>query len=231
MYDIFTITRSVTVEAEPGVLATIDTAGTTSPGITVAAGSTDVVTLRNLTLHSPGGGVGIQITSGGLITVEDCVNQNFFHALDYTANASGHLSVKGGSYEGSDTGIFLCCASGPSYTAAIDGVHIYGGDARGINADGTHIAVTRSFLTGPGPAPASGPGILVAHGTAVIENNSISGYQVGVEVLDKAFLSSNTITGNSVGVVNNATAFSRRNNTIAANRTNVSGTLTPFPGL
>jgi hypothetical protein len=235
-YDIFTITKSVTVEAEPGVVATIDV-GSSGTGITVAAGSSDVVTLRNLNLHGTGGtGFGIQIKTGGLITVEDCVSRNFFHGLDYTASASGNLNLKGGSYEASDTSIFLCCATGASFSATIDGVHVYGGGFAGINADGTQITITHSLVTGPGTVNISAGrpgGINAAHGTTVMENDVISAYGTGVFVYNTAYISSCTITENGVGVAVESslggTAFSRGNNTIVGNSVNdVSGTLMPF---
>ena len=231
IYDTFTISRSVTVEAEPGVVATIEV-GSSGTGITVVAGPNDVVTLRNLNLRGTGGtGVGIQITTGGLFTIEDCVSQNFFHGLDYTANTSGNLSVKGGSYEGADTSIFLCCAFGARYTAVIDGVHVYGGGFAGINADGAAITITHSILTG---SVTRSFGINVDHGTTVMENDVISAYADGIFIDGTAFISSCTITENSqAGIqIGLGTAFSRGNNTVLGNSINVAGgTLTPFAPL
>ena len=73
--------------------------------------------------------------------------------------------------------------------------------------------------------------------TVVLEDDVISGYAPGVEVggglggNGTVFLSNNTITNNSTGVaVGTGTAFTRSNNTIVANTTNVSGSLTPFAG-
>jgi hypothetical protein len=73
----------------------------------------------------------------------------------------------------------------------------------------------------------------------VLEDDVISGYNPGVQVggvlggTATVFLSNNTITNNSTGVIvatggSPGTAFTRGNNTIAANATNVSGSLTPF---
>ena len=230
-YDTFTITKSVTVEADHGVVATI-VAPSSGTGITVMAGAGDVVTLRNIYVLGTGATFGIEIKSGGLISVEDCVSQNAFHALDYEPTVAGsHLSVRGGSYAGSDTGIFLCCFFGASFTAAIDSVHVYGGNARGINADGANITVTRSFLTGVGSA--IGGGILVAHGKTVMENDVISAYEAGVDVFDTGSISSCTITGNVVGVRQDggSTVFSRGNNTVVTNGTDVVGTLTSLSPL
>jgi hypothetical protein len=232
MYDSFTITKSVTVEAEPGVVAAFEVASS-GTGATVDAGPNDVVILRNLHFHGLNGtGIGIQIKTGGLITVEDCVTQNLFHGLDYTASTSGNLSVKGGSYEASDTSIFLCCASGARYTAVIDRVRISGARVMGINADGAAITVSNSVLSGSGTSgPGLNAGINVAHGMTVMENDVISSYAEGVTVFDTGFISSCTITDNATGVVAGGNAFSRGNNTIVGNGTNVNGTLKLFPAL
>ena len=85
------------------------------------------------------------------------------------------------------------------------------------------------------PLPAFG---LRGGQTVVLEDDVISGYAPGVQVggglggSGTVFLSNNTITKNSTGVaVTTGTAFTRSNNTIIANTTNVSGSLTPFATL
>ena len=232
-YDNFTVTKSVTVSAEPGVLANLDVPASAN-GITINAGSSDVVVLRGLTIHGQGSGNGIQVSSVGQMVVEECIGRNFYGALVFTPSTPGMLTVKGGVFEGNIASIFTCCASGG--TAAnvdIDGatVVMLGGNPSaigGINADATKLTVTHSVVTGPG---STGYGIHPAHGTSVIENNSVSGFNAGVEVSDTAYMSANTITGNTYGVFSTGICFSRGNNTIAANGTNVVGTLSSFSGL
>lgn len=235
-YDDFTITKSVTVSAEPGVLANLDVPASAN-GITINAGASDVVVLRGLTVYGHGSGNGIQVNSAGRVVVEECISRNFSGALAFTPSTPGILTVKGGIFEGSSASIFTCCAiGGTAARVDIDGttvIHLGVTDSIGINADATLLTVTHSVVTGPGGILGVRMyGIHPAHGTAVIENNSISGFSVGVEVADTAYLSSNTITGNSSGVFTTGTCFSRGNNTIVANGTNVSGgTLTPFSPL
>jgi hypothetical protein len=238
-YDNFTVTQSVTVSAEPGVLADLDVPASAN-GITINAGSSDIVVLRGLTIHGHGSGNGIQVNSAGRLVVEECISRNFYQALVFTPSTPGMLTVKGGTFEANGSSIFICCASGGTaanvdiagITAVFVGVSPY--IIGGINVDATLVTITHSVFTGPGAVGNYSKGIAVPHGTAVIENNSISGFWSGVFVYDTAYLSSNTITGNSFGVnlVNiNGTCFSRGNNTNAANGTNVSGTLTPFSPL
>lgn len=231
-YDDFTVTRSVTVSAEPGVLANLNVPASAN-GITINAGSSGIVVLRGLTILGHGSGNGIQVNSAGRVVVEECISRNFSGALVFTPSKPGILTVKGGIFEATSSSIFTCCAiGGTAARVDIDGttvVHIGVSDSSGINADATLLTVTHSVVTGPGGnVNVRLYGIHPAHGTSVIENNSISGFSAGVEVADTAYLSSNKITGNSVGVFITGTCFSRGNNTIAGNGTNVSGTLTPF---
>jgi hypothetical protein len=230
-YDTFTVTKANTVAAEPGVLATINVplSGT---GITVNAGASDVVMLRGLTLHGTSGtGVGIAIQKAGLTTVEDCVSKNFDTGLQFTPTVASTLSLKGGSYQGSTNGIFLCCASVPGLNASIDSTHVYGGTYTGINTDGQQITITRSSVTGLGSG-STGIGILVAHGKAVIESSIVSAYAFGIFSAEgdaTAYLSSCTVTDNDNGVVIGlGQLFTRGNNTVISNNTDVTGG-TPAP--
>ena len=232
IYDPFTITRANTVEAEPGVLATINVP-VSGTGITVNAGSTDVVTLRGLSLHGTSGtGVGIAVQSG-LTGIEDCVSKNFATALQFLPTVSSTLTVKGGRYQGASNGIFLCCASGATFNVSIDSTHVDGGTYSGINADGQQISITRSLVTGMGSG-STGIGILVAHGKAVIESTIVSAYGFGLFSAQgdaAAYVSSCTVTGNDSGVVIGlGQVFSRGNNTVITNGSDVSGgTLQPLP--
>jgi hypothetical protein len=66
----------------------------------------------------------------------------------------------------------------------------------------------------------------------VAENDTISGYCIGLWAQDTAYLSSSTISGNNLGIEQNfgSTVFSRDNNTIENNGTNVIGTFITFFG-
>lgn len=73
-YGPFTISNSMTVGGAPGVHAALTVTG--SVGITIAAGSSDSVTIRNLTLIGAGGNDGINGTAGQ-IRVLDCAISGF----------------------------------------------------------------------------------------------------------------------------------------------------------
>jgi len=227
-YDAFTVTRAVTVEAEPGVVASIDVPAS-GTGVTVNAASTDLVTLRSITLHgSAGTGTGFQINSVGRLTVEDCVSRNLTYGLAYVASTGGELVVNGGTFEGSDTGLYIVSTGA---AAAIDRVTVFGGSHHaGIDAAANIVTVTNSLITDDGGAGANqGEGVQIDGGTVVLENDVISHFTSGVRNFGTVYLSSCNITENIQGVWTfNSSAFSRGNNSIVTNGSDVVGTLTPF---
>ena len=230
-YDTFTITKAVSVEADPGIVATIliPASGT---GITVNAGASDTVTLKRLSLWGTGNGTGIQANTAATVVIEDCVSRAVSYATVLNSTAAA-FKIVGGVFEGSDTSLFIRTSAN---NVSIDGVKIYGRSSNAaVDAVGNDIRITHSLLAGSGTSGFS-PGVWVKGGnTVVLEDDVISGYGPGVQVSGgtgaggAVFLSNNTITNNTTGVVvGTGTAHTRRNNTISSNTTNVSGTLTPF---
>lgn len=74
------ITKSITIDGGGGQVASVLVGGTN--GITVAAGSTDIVTLRNLSIQGlvktgTGGLNGINFSSGGVLHIEHCAIMGF----------------------------------------------------------------------------------------------------------------------------------------------------------
>src|SRR5579863_4571248 len=243
-YDNFTITKAVTVAAEPGVVAILDvTNGGT--GITVNAGANDRVVIRGLYLNGHASEQGIYVESAGEVSLEECVARNFAWAFIVSPTVPIFVSVKGGVYANAPTSAYtgamsFCCTIGPPYfpaNAAIDGVTVEDG-CYGIWVNAGSVTITNSFLSGSisnaNCFSGNTDGILAVGGTLVAENNVISGYTVGARIGNtSAYLSSNTITANSTGVFVSPSfnVFTRGNNTIVvANGQNVTGTMTPFSG-
>lgn len=232
IYDTFTIGKAVSVEAEPGVVATIlvPSAGT---GVTINAGASDAVTIKRLSIWgTTGNEIGIQGNAAESIAIEDCVSRNVHYGASLDSSTTA-FKVSGGVFEGSDTSLIIRAGSNQ---VSIDGVKINEtGSNAAVDAVGTNIRVTHSLLAGDGVGGFT-PGVWIKGGqTVVLEDDVISGYAPGVQVggglggNGTVFLSNNTITSNSTGVaVGPGTAFTRGNNTIIANTTNVSGSLTPF---
>jgi hypothetical protein len=230
IYDTFTVTQSVSVEADPGVDAIINVPAS-GIGITVNGTSTSSVALKNLSVWGSGNGVGIQGNTAASLLVGNCVSRNVSYGIALESTSTSY-SVAGGDFEGSDTSIYIRAGNN---LVSIDGVRIpLTGSNAAIDLVGSDVTVTHSVLSGDG----SGPGIWVKGGsTAVIENDVISGYGEGVQAGGglsgdvSIYLSNNTISNNTTGVsVAANTVFTRSNNTIERNATNVSGSLTPFSG-
>jgi hypothetical protein len=233
IYDTFTITKAVTVKAEPGVVALIPlTAGAT--GVTINADATDTVAVEGLSFRAPGAAnaTGIQANTGGSIVIENCESRDVHFGVVLNSNTAA-FKLQGGVYEATDTGIFIRTNTN---NVTIDGVKIYGLSANAaVDAVGQRITITHSLLAGSGTTGFA-PGVWIKGGqTVVVEDNVISGYGPGVQVggglggTGTVFLSNNTITNNLTGVsVSVGNAFTRGNNTFAANGTDVSGALTSF---
>ncbi|MBV9657353.1 MAG: right-handed parallel beta-helix repeat-containing protein [Verrucomicrobia bacterium] len=82
-YGALNISKSVNVIVPPGVNGFVSVSGSSSSGITVNAGSTDVVTLRGLIIEGGGmgdgtsGSCGISVGPSGMVLIEDCTVRNF----------------------------------------------------------------------------------------------------------------------------------------------------------
>jgi hypothetical protein len=231
IYDTFTITTPVSVEADQGVVATIlvPSGGT---GITVNAAASDAVTLKRLSVWGTGTETGIQVNAAESIAIEDCASRNVRYAAVLNSTATA-FKVTGGVYEGSDTSLFIRAGTNQ---VSIDNVRINEtGSNAAVDAVGTEIRITHSLLEGNGDGGFT-PGVWIKGGqTVVLEDDVISGYAPGVQVggglsgPGTVFLSNDTITNNTTGVtVTTGTGYTRSNNTIIDNTTNVSGSLTAF---
>jgi hypothetical protein len=91
-YGPVTISQSVSIIAPSGVYAGISVfAG--FDGVMVSAGPTDKVVLRGLTINGQGGNIGIRVTSGKEIHIEDCTVANLEQAGIYIqGGAAVHMT-------------------------------------------------------------------------------------------------------------------------------------------
>jgi hypothetical protein len=205
-------------------------------GITINAGSEDVVILRGLTILGPGGtgSTGIVFISGKALYVENCSIEGFdYHGIYFSAN--GYLSVKDTILrENDDCGIYIWTSSGTA-NALLDRVHLernYRGLQVGQNANVTvrySIAANNSnygFYVAPG---SPGPGELN------MENCVATGNEHGIRAygfLNNAtiWVSNSTVTNNTIGLSSEqsgsytANLLSRSNNTVEGNTSNGSFT-------
>jgi hypothetical protein len=78
-----TITKSITIDGGGGGVASVMSSGTN--GITVNAGATDIVTIRNVQLQGDlgngtgtAGGIGIKFNSGAMLSIDNCLTAGSF---------------------------------------------------------------------------------------------------------------------------------------------------------
>ena len=233
-YGVVTITKSVTLTANPGFYAGIS--ASSGNAVTIATASVNVI-LRGLNLNGIGGVDGVSMTDGTSLTIENCVISNFSNVgisvntaasvriSDTTArnNLHGILAQKGASLDvsrsslkgNSGAGVFLVgydagvTTSGTVSDTAATG-NVYGFISQSSGTGIAHLAVSRSTASNN---TSSAVATFQPSGTALL---TISG---------------SVVTGNNIGLNNiTGTLESQGNNTVRQNTTNTSGTITPFSG-
>jgi hypothetical protein len=233
-YGPITINRSVSVIANPGVFAGVG--AFTGAAITVAAPGINV-TLRGLTINGQGGSYGVSMTNGTRLSIENCVIANFAvgsgAALSVTTPATVRIvdsiirdnyygvfiqngataDISASKFLGNSYAIYSSGTAAGTTTAAISDTVISGSSVAGIMAHAnnaaaiTRIGVIRAVVTNG----ADGVVASSAAGTASV------------------ILSESMVTGNSLNGLSQsgagATFTSLVNNTVAANGSNTSGTI------
>ena len=221
-----TINKSVSIIVPAGIFGGVRV--TSGPGIIVAAGASDTVVLRGLTLNSGGSGSsGIVFESGSALHVENCIIFGFtsgsgIHvplrhvgALLYVIDTicrrnnvgvfsnAGRASLDHVRLEQNVYGLFV---SGSETRGSIAN-SVASGNAYGLEGDGGELNIEGCLV-----ANNVGSGITSATGATVRISNS-------------------TVTNNGTGLHNynsTGTLLSRGNNTVQGNTTNKSGAIGSF---
>lgn len=214
-YGAVTITKSVGIVVPPGVTGFVTVAS--GNGITINAGTSDVVTLRGLIVQGAGSqGSGVYAGQLGRLIVEDTTFQNFQQCLNFTPSNSAQLIVRGGAARNcSEFGVRVADNGGSSntkYDAAISDVEVtntvYGiGVSNNSGGRTTRVVVIRNIISA-----ASQWGIIAANGAEVV-------------------LDSSTIEANNIALfaANGGIVYSRGNN-IIYNNVSAGSAPTPFAG-
>jgi hypothetical protein len=156
------ISKSVTITSPDGVEAGV-VKGTAPALITIAAGTSDVVVLHGLTLDGDNSASeGIDLTSGGSLTIENCVIRNMTgEGLIYSGTGTPQKLAVSDSYFINDAaGIYIYTNTAGAITASIDRTGLYGNSGQGLElanvgnpGDGNiNVAVTDSVATNNGVA-------------------------------------------------------------------------------
>jgi hypothetical protein len=224
-YGAVTISQAVTIVAAPGIQASISPSS--GPAITVNAGASDVVVLRNLYLHAQGGNTGILYHAGAALHVENVVINGFTgNGIEMILVTASDLYVADTIVRNTgNTGIALASISGIANVSIVRAR--LENNAYGLYAfENVRASVKDTIASGN-----SGTGFTASSGSTTVELNLEgcvdSGNGTGIYTSSTSGtatvrVSNCSVTGNALGVSAgvNGTVVSRLNNTLEGNTTN-----------
>ena len=217
-----TITHSISINGGSG--ARIPVSGT----ITISAEASDVVSLLGLEIHGNNSNlVGIWLTSGGALNIQNCLIQQFTGASNaagiFISPSSGttEVTIQNTTIKQNSAGVVFQPAGGAVVTASVDRARIDQNTGDGLRADGggggsVTVALSNSSVsmnTGNGVNAVSGSSsnatinlkndVIASNGLAGIQSNGASGGTAQVTV-ENSTLSRNGTNINAVsgGLVN-----------------------------
>ena len=236
-YGVVTLTKSVTIVANPGFYAGIT--ASSGDGVTIATASVNVI-LRGLNINGIGGVNGVNMTNGSSLTIENCVIANF-SAAGVKVNASGAKVKIANVVLSGNGGDGLLVAQG---NADVVGSRANGNVRAGFGAIATGAGAVASLSVTDSTASGN------AHAFAAIANAASSSVNL---TANRVAGTSNTgdgfrvelITGAATGDIGNSmfsqnlnglnnvggTLRSMGNNIVDLNGTNTAGTISVLGGL
>jgi len=194
-----TITKSITIDGGGWQVASVLVAGTN--GIVVAAGPTDVVTLRNLRINGIGSGLdGIKFLSGAALHVQNCdifgFTQDGINVATTAANLD--LFVNDTFLTNNGNGIQISPTAGNVRSML---VHVWSQDNSGFGFLLNNGAGSTGTVIDDSSALINGTGIGVSGGRLWLGNSVISRNGFGVSITGGTVNSykTNMIDGNITG--------------------------------
>jgi hypothetical protein len=248
-----TINKSITILAE-GVSANIRSFAAASDAITIDDPAAKVV-LRGLFLTGGGTGAsGIRILSAATVHIENCRIERFNYGIFYSGGGADLFVTDTISRENDNDGLYVSTAT--AQRLKVDNSQFDNNGNDGLSIHGVEAAIIRTVVAGNGTAGIrhSGGeanitwttaadngfyGYIVSSGKMRLEfstargngpgNGTGSGFRVQGGAV--GVISNSVVTDNDVGLQNFGSLLSRRNNTVAGNTTNISGTITTLTGV
>jgi hypothetical protein len=233
-YGAITVTKNVTITANPGFYAGIAVAS--GDGVTIATGGINV-TLRGLNINGIGGSNGVVMTNGARLSIENCVISNFTNAGVTVATQATVRIIDSLIRDNGVYGIFLQNGA----TATISGTKLLGNANRNVLLIGdptgtiTTAAISDSVLSGsPGVgihayAQTAGATVRASVTRSTLSNNGTGASASGPAGTGVFTISNSMVTGNVNGLFQNganATLESLGNNSVRQNDFNSQGTIT-----
>jgi len=216
-----TITKAITLDGGGGQVASVLVAGTN--GITVSAGPSDVVIIRNIRINglrqtATPGLKGISFNSGAMLSVENCVIFGFSTAgISATTSANAILNVTNTNITNNANGISLT-ASGGALNGEIDHTTIQKLSGNGITSGGGSVFFT---VTNSNILNAAGIGVNAggAGSTLDVDSSSISNDNTAFATTGGTIrISRNVIYDNNINFsIAGGTIATSGNNNVAVN--------------
>ena len=220
-YGGLTITKSITLSGD-GTLASVLVSGT--PGITVNAGASDVIIIRNLSINGIGAGThGINFVAGGSLHVENVKIYGFNNnGIMFAPNGAASLFVSETSIRDNvGIGIAIQPTGGGGYAnATIDRATVQA-NGQGIRAeDGSTVVISKTIASGNlgngFTAAGASRSVDMSITDSVASNNGLVGVYAGN--MGTVKISNITSTRNYVGLlIAGGNIVSFRNNTVFGN--------------
>ena len=224
-----TITKSMTIDGTTGSgFGSILAAG--SNGVIISALSTDVVTLRNLSINgvnktlTPGVN-GVRVLSAARVHIDNCTIFGFgTHGVDITLNAgvTAKVTIQDSTIEQCTNSGVNAVGNGGSPIVNLENVKI-DGCSTGVNAGSlTFVVVHNSAVV------QNTNGVVVASGSdTAVDSSNISAHATnGILVASggTARIGNNLISQNPTGVANSGTCQTTQDNRFVGNTNDVVGT-------
>jgi hypothetical protein len=234
-YGAITITKNVTIVANPGFYAGIAVAS--GYGVSIATAGVNVI-LRGLNINGTGGNsndMAVSMTNGSSLSIENCVLSNFTNGYGVFVNVGAVVRIADSLIRDNYRGAYFENGA----TAIISGSTIAGNNNVGVYIYGTPAGTTTTAAISDSIVANNYLGVLSTSYTAAtitqmsVTRSTISKnqYAVYAEGTGPAVLtlSNSMVTGNANGLVQygaGSTFESLGNNTVRQNGNNTVGTIT-----
>jgi len=210
-YGPFAVTIPVTISGAPGVHAAI--AAPAAPAMTINAGSSDKVTIRNIVMIGAGANYGINIVNAGTVEVFGCLVRGF-NAFGIFVNTSAAMVVQIDNVwiaDNTSAGIFI------------------EGDFAGVNSVRTTVSNSSLYNNGDGIRSDYGTKTVITNCTIADDSNSgvTVNSNISTGLSADATIEGCTISNNNMGTfvgasgTNNTAKMTLSNNLLSFNATAV----------
>ena len=220
-YGYVTINQAITIVGGSNVAGVLAPSSVT--GITINAGSNDIINLHGLDIDGAGSGTnGIQFTSGAALNIQDSMIRGFANGIKFQPSGSSALSVGSTLVSNNITGIMFQSAS--ASMGVLNDVQLVN-NPTGLSVLGTgstpvNVTVQNSLVT-----TSSTVGILSGGSSTVqVVNSTITNNSTGVQAQRASGvlnLTGSTVTGNATGWLaqNGGQVLNSTTNSISGNTT------------